>query len=88
MKPAPGTDVTWQLSENYLKDCFVTAGEPLLVTQPEELQHPHDTWMLATHAPHSLGYIKGQARSLTVLALLYYWYSKNVDLKDVHPVLW
>ena len=88
MKAAPGKDVTRQLSENYLKDGFVTAGEPLLVTQPEELQHPHDTCMLATHAPHSVGYIKGQARSLTVLALLYYCYSKNVDLKEVHPVLW
>ena len=84
MKPAPGKDVTRQLCENYLKDGFITAGEPLLVSQPEELQLQCG----AGHAPHSVGYIKGQARSLTLLALLRYCYSKNIDLKEVHPVLW
>ncbi|CAK0869799.1 unnamed protein product, partial [Prorocentrum cordatum] len=90
MKPAPGKDVTRQLWENYLKDGFVTSGEPLLVSQPEELQvRPEPPLPAPTaHAPHSLGYIKGQARSLALLALLHYCYSKNIDLKEVHPLLW
>eukprot|EP00959_Pyramimonas_sp_CCMP1952_P113850 2380521-Pyramimonas_sp.AAC.1 len=56
MKPAPGKDVTRQLWENYLKDGFVTSGEPLLVSQPEELQvRPEPPLPAPTaHAPHSL----------------------------------
>jgi hypothetical protein len=90
VKPPPGRDVFRQLCEHIMKDGFVTSGEPLLVSQPEDLQVPVEPPQEAPmgHGPHSLGYIKGQARSTTLLTVLHYCYSKNVDLKKIHPVLY
>ena len=89
MKPPPGKDVFGQLVENILLDGFVTGGDALLVCQPEELSDgSRPPWGgNDVHCAFSLGYVKGQARATSLLAILYYCFEKQIDLQTVHKKL-
>ncbi|CAK0825428.1 unnamed protein product [Prorocentrum cordatum] len=88
VKGPPGREVAMQLCEHIMMDGFVTNGEPLLITQPQELLKvgPPAPWAggLTTM---SLGYVKGQARVTTLLSILFLYFKKNFDVSKEHPVL-
>lgn len=85
LKPPPGCDITDQLVGEIFQDGFITASEPLLVTQPAELALLSDE--VETQAFY-LGHAKGQARAVTILSILYYFMKNEYDLKAVHPKLY
>ena len=73
----------------------MSSNEPLLITLPPQTQgldliapwgSTHGTG--PTLQPGSIGYVKGQARSSTLLALLYWTLTEKIDLATVHPILY
>lgn len=102
IKPYPESKVAEQLLDQYLQDGFITGGDPLLCTQPGDLQWDTDglgdgtpivrLWAPGPDgdllAPRSLGYIKGMARSCTALMMLHVCFQKGLNLKDHHPRLY
>ena len=92
LKPPPGRDVFKKLADEILLDGFVTSGEPLLITQPDELKDLYNTQHIPAndptrHSVHSLGYMKGQARAVTLLCILHYCYNLKIDISMAHPKL-
>ena len=99
-KPPPFEDVADELVDEIFKDGFVTSGDPLLVQQPPELkptaENPNgigfeklwDGDQNGTLPPHSLGYVKGMARSCTILTILHLAHSHSHDLGNLHPKLY
>ena len=85
LKPPPGCDVTDQLVGEILQDGFITASEPLLVTQPAELAYLREG---EDARAFYLGYAKGQARAVTILCILLYCMKNEYDIKAVHPKLY
>ena len=88
-KDPPGTQLFGELIDMYLTDGFKTSNEPLLVTQPDELAHlglklPEVQGTLATA---SLGYIKGFARTSSMLAFVHWCWVHGHDLEVLHPNL-
>ncbi len=88
-KDPPGTQLFTELVDLYLTDGFKTSNEPLLVTQPGELAHlglqlPQAQGTLATA---SLGYIKGLARTSSVLAFVHWCWVHGHDLANINPIL-
>ena len=82
IKPPPGKELAVQLIDFFLKEGFVTSGEPLLISMPESLVEenrgvtsPWDSEGKVTLAPFSVGYVKGRARATSLLALLHVMYS-------------
>ena len=73
VKPAPGRDLTLQLVDHYLADGFITSGEVLLVSQPTALKQAGERL-----APFTVGYVKGQARMLSLLGLLFVMHEKKI----------
>jgi hypothetical protein len=63
VKLPPGLDLTVKLAEEILNCGFVTSGDTLRVTQPKIL--PEQPVPI-----QSIGYSKGQARALTLVAIL------------------
>ena len=95
LKPPPGLVTSTMLLEQYAVDGFITSGEPLFVCQPSALQELkiYEGLDLYTGPPplikmHSLGYIKGQARTLNLMALLVWCYINDVQIREIHPKLW
>ena len=93
LKPDAGTQLFEQLVEQYLSDGFVTNSEPLLVTQPSEMQvgnqltiHWTSSSGLAMNT-QSLGYVKGNARTSSALALLHWVFANGLDMLKAHPTL-
>lgn len=95
LKLPPGSDVTNKLAEEIMLDGFVTFGEPVLVTLPEQL---HDSALAppwGSEAPagsvlmaQRVGYAKGQARMGTLLAMLGLCFEDSVEGKSLflwHP---
>ena len=95
-KDPPGQRLFLELLELILLDGFKTSNEPLLVTQPDELAHlglkqPDDESGQAGDHPlavASLGYIKGLARTQTILAFTHWIMDQKIDLHDRHPELY
>ena len=92
MKDPPGKDLFLKLVDLYVTDGFKTANEPLLVNQPDELAHLGLTAVLCEGILHplgtaSLGYVKGLARSLTVLCMAHWVMEHMEKLAESHPVL-
>ena len=89
VKPPAGQNVVMKIMEQILLEGFVTSGEPLLVSQPPELLSvgPEAPWGSGLPTM-SLGYIKGQARATTMLCILHYFYTQQIDLKNTHPKLY
>jgi hypothetical protein len=93
LKPPPGSSLFGQLTEQILMDGFLTSGDPLLVVQPTM-----DCGLVQLWPPEvvgseplrtaSLGYVKGMARTSSLLMLLHYCFKNSVDLKTVHPQLY
>ena len=73
---------------------FKTANEPLLMSQPEELAHLGLTIAAGSEAVShplataSLGYVKGFARSLTIITVLHWCWIKGYDLSMLNPTLY
>ena len=69
---APGRDLTLQLVDHYLTDGFITSGEVLLASQPDALlcDPLPGPWDAGELKAFSVGYVKGQARAPSLLALL------------------
>jgi hypothetical protein len=79
LRPYPTRELFLALSELILQDGFCTSGEPLLVNQPQELFEVDgrvDPWKasapLGSLKPHSVGYVKGMGRLITLLAMLHW----------------
>ncbi|CAK0907391.1 unnamed protein product, partial [Prorocentrum cordatum] len=85
LKPPPGCDVTDQLVGEIFQDGFVTASDPLLVTQPAELASLSED---DDARGFYLGYAKGQARAVAILSILLYFMKNEYDLKVVHLKLY
>ena len=96
MKPPPGQSHSLELLEQYLIDGFDTTGAetgPLLVLQhalaPMNLP---DLWndKIAGQAlpPFSLGYLKGMARSSTLMFLLHRFFCMKINIATDWPHLW
>ena len=68
---------------------FLVGGEPLLVSQPEELKEHYNFDCLQLDSSKlrafSLGYVKGQGRSTSLLAILHYCWRENIEISQVHP---
>ena len=102
LKPSPGPKTFDALGDQILCDGFVTSGEPLLICQPRIFMGPvpdhyaelqvrmHETWTASGRlmCVHSLGYIKGHARTQILFSILVWSWKNGVDLKVVHPKLW
>jgi hypothetical protein len=89
-KDPPGTQLFAELIDLYLTDGFKTSNEPLLVTQPSDLAHlglrlPQAQGTLATA---SLGYIKGLARTQSMLAFVHWCWVHGHDLANINPILY
>ena len=89
IKPPPGKELAVQLIDFFLKEGFVTSGEPLLISMPESLVEenrgvtsPWDSEGKVTLAPFSVGYVKGRARATSLLALLHVMYSDATFSKE------
>ena len=95
MKPPPRSTVALEILDQILNDGFVTAGDVLLVTQPQELLNEEAHPILHVGSSFakplrsfSLGYVKGMARCTTLLSLLHWCAQEGVNLKVVHPRLY
>ena len=87
-----------KLLQQYLHCTFSTGLDPLKVTNPAELQRlklwtpwfPDDDSAADDHyiRAHSLGFCKGQARSLTLLSFLLECYEQGIDLASIDVALW
>ena len=72
LKPGPGAGLATSLLQEFLKDGFVTAGDPLLVLQHEACVAPYGLEKDSSKLqPFNLAYLKGFARSATLLMLLH-----------------
>ena len=78
VKPPCGSDLCGKLQAQYVVEGFVTSSQPLLVTHtpdqpfpPSGLQAPWGCATVECIAPFSLGYVKGYARSASLLMLLH-----------------
>ena len=95
LKPGPGKKFFNEIVEHFVRDGFVTAGEPLRVS-PAGPQDPAFDAMSLWHASpgeepmplHSVPYIKGQARSVSILALAHWAWKSGTDLMTDRPVIW
>ena len=96
LKPPPGKKLFLELVERYLMEGFKTANEPLIITQPNEIAHlglvkDLQADSISTNgvlATHSLGYIKGFARTQSLFAMLHFCWKEDIELKTTHPILW
>ena len=83
-----------ELVELYWIFGFKTANDPLLLSQPEELAHLGLTIAAGSEAVShplataSLGYVKGFARSLTIITVLHWCWIKGYDLSMLNPTLY
>jgi hypothetical protein len=76
------------LLSEFLQDGFLTNGDPVYVVQNDELTraalefNPGALWGDGgdTVAPFSVGYMKGKARSLTILTVMSMVTDDGVDL--------
>jgi hypothetical protein len=84
-KPGPGREVFGGLMDQYMADGVITGSEPLIGTQtmtaPEGVTIP---WS-GTLVPFSVGWIKGLARSTTLLAALHRFWKLGIKIKDHNP---
>ena len=101
LRPDPEVNVCKRIAAEILRDGFSTSGEPLLLKlcDVEEvkaawgLEYSVANWPWAALTvgkeplpAHSIGYIKGQSRCLTLLALLYLGYQDGfLDLATFLP---
>jgi hypothetical protein len=87
LKGPPTITTALALIDEYLVDGFVTSTEALLVQQLRQPQALAAPWkqpgQMLDLTPFSLGYIKGQARACTLLALLSLVIEADLNLSDV-----
>ena len=91
VKGPPEAHVVEKLVEQICMDGFVSGGEPLLImplpdSDVPALGLPPPVLCMEPHqaiAPFSIGYVKGQARVLTMLCMLSLAIEDNVDLTQV-----
>ena len=91
-KPCPEPNVSMQLVDQYLVDGFVSSLDVVKISmhlslQRDKLKIPFEEVPLAMGA-QTVGYVKGQARVLTLLALVSMTLEDGVDLAQVHPTLY
>ncbi len=93
-KPPTEASKARLLFEEVLHCGFITSSEPLIVFQPPSLQEgvldDFPAWQCQANPclpGFSLGYVKGQARTSTLLAILHTCYTKQVAVESVSPVL-
>lgn len=98
-KPPPFKGTCSELMDEMLMDGFVTSGDPLVIQQPPEyMAGVEDEAGLVCSTPWSettvgmpflhatsLGYVKGMARSCTVLCMVHVAWKKNYDLASRLP---
>lgn len=96
MKPAPGWEQSLTLAELFLKEGFITSGDPILaqhkVADPQSMAFKAP-WEKPVGAeclmPFSVPFIKGRARVTSLMALLYVLFDGGVnDIQGKHKVLW
>lgn len=68
-KMPPGLNLTMSIAEEIVTDGFITSNIPLRITQLDDGLDPHFASNYDLKA-QSIGYSKGQARTLTLLAIL------------------
>ena len=84
--------LTIQLVDEMLADGFITAGDPLLVTLPEHITPFPAPWCTEDgHAEkqlraQSVGYSKGQARMVSVLAMISLCLEDGIDGEQLKHV--
>ena len=95
MKPGPGKDLALTLAEHFLKDGFLTSGEPILAQQKaidplHQVQKPWNQPAVGEGLhPFSVAFIKGRARITSLMALLYTMFDGGVTkIADHNRVLW
>jgi hypothetical protein len=87
-KPGPGREVFGELLEQYMTDGVVTASEPMIATGIVSSLEGDVTVTIpwsGTLVPFCIGWIKGLARSTTLLASLHRLWRLEVDIKDMNP---
>ena len=89
LKPPIGSAKFIAILDQLMIDGFVTGTEPLLINLPDSIQNARSPpW--GAHGslpPHSLGFIKGNARVSTLLALLHFAMDQGFE-KAYHPTLY
>ena len=100
LKPDPEINVCKSLAAEILRDGFSTSGEPLLLKQCDGedvkatcISSTSGEPLLLEHCnplpAHSMGYIKGQSRGLTLLALLHVVFQDGfLDLATYLPAFY
>lgn len=94
LKPPCGIELGGRLLQQYMAETFITSGDPLLVVQQETDVCPHNLtgpWDSGTASggikPFNLAFVKGYARSSTLLMVLHRMKVQGLDvtvLKDFH----
>ena len=95
VKPPPGKDIVIKLVDQILMDGFITSQDAIQISQAAKIidsQHLQAPWgdrMAGSPVlqPQSVGYVKGQARALSGLCVLYYCFLKDIKVHEVHPRL-
>ncbi|CAK9018185.1 Uncharacterized protein SCF082_LOCUS13970 [Durusdinium trenchii] len=84
LKPPPGSEHCNNLIQEFLKDGFLTASDPLLVMEHDPDCAPFDVPMHPSQKARafSLAYLKGYARSCTLLFVLHRIKSLGLDLAE------
>ena len=90
LKPPIGSAKFIAILDQLMIDGFVTGTEPLLINLPDAI-HNNRSPPWGAHGgllpPHSLGFIKGNARVSTLLALLCFAMDQGFEKAD-HPTLY
>jgi hypothetical protein len=93
-KMPPGEHLTLALVAEYLTDGFLSSGEPLLLSVPPTPMPNSfsDKWVTdGTFLVQGIGYVKGQARMLVLLAMMGLLIEDSVSgdtVKQVHETLY
>ena len=89
LKPPIGSAKFIAILDQLMIDGFVTGTEPLLINLPDAIHNDRTPPWGASGvlAPHSLGFIKGNARVSTLLALLCFAMDQGFKKAD-HPALY
>lgn len=92
MKGHPEACIAVRLTEEFVKDGFITSSEPLLITLMNSIE-PAVCGPLFPAAggqaldPFSLGFVKGSARVTTLLCILRFFIDDGVSLQEAANVI-
>ncbi len=95
VKNDPESETAMLLLDEYLSDGFLTSGDALILIQNDmlteeaaalELKAPWTSGRAGdTLVPHSVGYVKGRARTATLFAYLSMVIDEEVNLREAFP---